>query len=149
MMSEQTREVLVDRVRSLRAEGKSRAEMGKTLNSEGLKTPAGKDWTDVLIGAFMNRHNITTSNPVKTEAKEIKPSGKEINKVMATAAKKGGARKAPAKVFKRTEVRAEFGQGKTTFTAPGFDQDLIAIVTSVISGPLTREQKVRAFSALI
>src|ERR1035437_3153035 len=99
MMSEQTREVLVDRVRALRAEGKSRAEMDKTLNAEGLKTPAGKDWTDVLIGAFMNRHNITTSNPVKTEAKEIKPSGKEINKVMATKSKTA-ARKSP-KVYKR------------------------------------------------
>lgn len=150
MMTEQTREQLVNRVTTLRGENKSRSEMAETLNNEGLKTPAGKAWTDVLIGAFMNRMSITTASPVvssvKTETKEIKP-GKEIN----TVATKSKGKSKGAKVFKRVAapaVTAEFGQGKTTF-ASSSDQDLIAIVASVISGPLTKEQKVRAFSALI
>lgn len=151
MMSEQNREQLVNRVTTLRAEGKSRAEMAKALNGENLTTPAGKSWTDVLIGAFMNRMQITSGGgSVKTETKETKTSGKEINKVMAKA--KTG-RKAPARVFKRaaapTTVRAEFGQGKSYIGSASVDTDLVAIVTSLVSGPLTKEQKVRAFSALI
>lgn len=147
MMNEQTREQLVNRITTLRGEGRSRGDMAKSLNGEGLKTPAGKDWTDVLIGAFMNRMSISSPVKAETTKTESKPSGKEINKVMATA-KKGGRK--PAKVFKRAPTATPATEFAARPAATGgVDQDLVAIVTSVITGPLTRDQKVRAFSALI
>lgn len=135
-MDKQHREKLISRLKELRAEGKSRTDMASSLNGEGIKTPSGIDWTDVLIGAFMTRMGIT-----KTANTSPSTEGKEV----FMASKKANNRKATGRIVRATATTT----AEQTAPATGNDADLVAIVASVVSSSLTREQKVRAFTALI
>lgn len=142
-MEVQERQNIVERVKGFRSEGLSRTTIASRLNAEKIQTPAGKPWTDVLVGAFMTREGITgegrsnnedRSNTNRKESIMAKTSTGRKAKTSAT--RRPGRTAAPAS----TEYRGAAAQD-----ARG-DSDLADLVVGVIESDLSREHKVAAIS---
>lgn len=142
MMEAQERQKLVTRFKTFRTEGLSRNAIASRLNSEKVMTPAGKPWTDILVGAFMTREGITGEKRSAEKIVTVTPNKKENAMSKSTS-----VRKAKTSTTRRAKVSSpsvpEFRD------ISGGDRDLADIVVNVINGDLTREQKLRVIGSLI
>lgn len=141
MMDTQNRETLVTRFQNFRKEGLSRSAMADRLNAEGVETPAGKKWTNVLVGAFMTREKITSSEP--------KVPAAIINKERYSQPMKNTTPARKAKTSTRANRQAPATQGFRPEFNGGDDAELVSIVTNVLGGTLSRSEKIRVLSGLI
>ncbi len=143
-MEVQQRQEIVDRVKGFRSEGLSRSTIASRLNAEKIQTPAGKPWTDVLVGAFMTREGITG------EGRNSETRVSNTNRKDNIMAKTTTARKAKTSAHRRARNTAastpEFrGEAEGARNASG----LADLVVGVIESDLSREHKIAAISRFI
>lgn len=149
MMQTENRDILIDKITALKAEGLSRKDIANRLNGDSLKTPAGKDWTDALVGAFMTRHEITKSAKT-TEKREVTvmETPKKARKTKTTGkrkAKTSSRRTRASKAVSNTGSDVVVGGSNVVST----DDRFALFATIVRSDLMSSDQKIRTLNTLI